>query len=143
MTETEFRVLHSEIIEYYQLIEMRLKGICAAILADADKSWFDRLADYDSDPFGKLIKQIKTLQSQKNIFLFSQADFEALADLRETRNYWVHQCFTSFHPVTFRKGLVRWPEFAVRIKSDFQNAVDWDEKLTEIERPLIKPPSLI
>ncbi len=137
MTETEFRVLHSELIEYYQLIEMRMKGICAALLADAEKDWFDRLADYDSDPFGKLIKQIKTLQSQKNTLLFSQADFEALAELRETRNYWVHQCFTSFHPVTFLKGNVRWPEFAVRIKSDFQNAVDWDERLTEKVRPLI------
>ena len=26
MTETEFRIKHSEIIEYYQLIEMRLKS---------------------------------------------------------------------------------------------------------------------
>ncbi len=37
MTETEFRVKHSELIEYYQLIEMRLKGICAALLADGEK----------------------------------------------------------------------------------------------------------
>ena len=31
MTENDFRVKHSEIIEYYQLIEMRLKGICASL----------------------------------------------------------------------------------------------------------------
>ncbi len=141
MTETEFRVLHSELIEYYQLIEMRMKGICAALLSDAEKGWFDRLVDYDSDPFGKLIKQIEKLQSQKNNLLLSQDDFKALDDLRKARNYWIHQCFSSLHPVTFRKGNVRWPEFAVRIESDFHTAVDWDERLTEVARPLIKPPS--
>ena len=44
MTETEFRFKHSEIIEYYQLIEMRLKGICAALMADGNKGWYERLA---------------------------------------------------------------------------------------------------
>lgn len=37
MTEAEFRVKHSELIEYYQLIEMRLKCICADLLADEDR----------------------------------------------------------------------------------------------------------
>ena len=39
MTETEFRVNHSTIIEYYQYIEMRLKVICAALLSDEERNW--------------------------------------------------------------------------------------------------------
>ena len=51
MTENDFRFKHSELIEYYQYIEMRLKAICAAILADEEKSWiynnlFARKCDY-------------------------------------------------------------------------------------------------
>ena len=57
MTKTEFREKHSELIEYYQYIEMRLKGICATLLADEERGWFERLEDYESDPLGKLIKQ--------------------------------------------------------------------------------------
>lgn len=34
MNKSEFRAKHSELIGYYQYIEMRLKGICAVILAD-------------------------------------------------------------------------------------------------------------
>ena len=47
MTESEFRFKYSELIEYYQYIEMRLKGICATILVltDEDKGWFERLSD--------------------------------------------------------------------------------------------------
>ena len=59
MTETEFRVKHSELIEYYQLIEMRFKSACAGLLADEEKGWFNRLDDYESDPFGKLIQKFK------------------------------------------------------------------------------------
>ena len=34
MTEIEFRAKHSELIEYYQLIEMRLRFICATLPVD-------------------------------------------------------------------------------------------------------------
>ena len=137
MTETEFRAKHSEIIEYYQYIEMHLKGICAAILKDKERSWFEKLNDYETDPFGKLVKEIKVLQSQRNIVLFSQMDLEALEELRQKRNYWVHQCFSDHSPVIFRKGELRNPVFSERIESDLRDAIMWDEKITEIERPLI------
>ena len=58
MTEVEFRVKHSELIEYYQLIEMHLKGICAALDVDKENSWFDKLDDFEADPLGKLLKKI-------------------------------------------------------------------------------------
>ena len=59
MTETEFRLRYSELIEYYQYIEERLKYICAQLLADEDKDWFNRLNELESDPFGMLIRKIQ------------------------------------------------------------------------------------
>ncbi len=43
ITETEFRVQHSTLIEYYQYIEMRLKGICSAIHQDRLIEWYMHL----------------------------------------------------------------------------------------------------
>ena len=132
MTEKEFRVKHSELIEYYQLIEMRLRFICADLLADKERTWFERLDDYESDPFGLLIHKIKEIQSQKQITALTQDDFDSLAELRKTRNYWVHQCFGIHNPITFRNGEVRNKGYADRINADFDNAVEWDEKLTKV-----------
>ena len=41
MTEADFRFKHSQLIGYYQFIEWRLKAICAAMLADEEKGWFE------------------------------------------------------------------------------------------------------
>lgn len=136
MTETDFRFKHSELIEYYQLIEMRLKGICAALLADEERDWFDRLADHESDPLGQLVKKLQELQVQKQIILLSKDGFDALNELRKTRNYWVHQCFGGHKPIVFNKGEVKRPECAIKIVSDLKDAIEWDEKLTEIMRSL-------
>ena len=132
MTEKEFRVKHSELIEYYQLIEMRLRFICADLLADKERTWFERLDDYESDPFGLLIHKIKEIQSQKQIAALTQDDFDSLAELRKTRNYWVHQCFGIHNPITFRNGEVRNKGYEDRINADFDKAVEWDEKLTKV-----------
>ena len=136
MTKTEFREKHSELIEYYQYIEMRLRGICATLLADEERGWFERLEDYESDPLGKLITQTQEIQSQKQKDLLSPEDFEALEALRKTRNYWVHQCFSDYTPVIFRNGSVRNPSHAQEITLALRDAINWDERLTEVARSL-------
>ena len=132
MTETEFRFKHSELIEYYQLIEMRLKGICVAILADEEKSWFESLNDYETDSFGTLIKKITELQEQKNVYPLSKDDLSQLNDIRKTRNYWAHQCFGGLRPIIFNNDKLKHQEFATKINSDLDEAIMWDEKLTKI-----------
>ncbi|MCR4632529.1 MAG: hypothetical protein K5648_00210 [Erysipelotrichaceae bacterium] len=133
MTEAEFRIEYSRLIEYYQYIEMRLRYLCAEILTDNEWDWFLKLDDFESDPFGVLIKKIRTSQSQKSIESLNQEDLIVLDEIREARNYWVHKAFGGDYHVTFnRKGELRDPEYGKRLRADLLRAVEWDEKLTEI-----------
>ena len=131
MTETEFRINHSKIIEYYQYIEMRLKVICAGLLSDEERTWFDRLNDYESDPLGKLIRKIKKTQRQKNMGLLTTKDFKALKSIREARNYWAHQCFGALEHVTFKNDAVKNQEYANRILADLNAAETVDQELAD------------
>jgi hypothetical protein len=45
MTENDFRIYHSKIIEAYQFIEMHLKMICADLLSDEERDWLERFDD--------------------------------------------------------------------------------------------------
>lgn len=140
MTETEFRVKHSEVIEYYQYIEMRLRFICSAIISDDLQEWFSRLGDYDADPMGKLIKTLRELQKEKNCEWLSPEDFESLDEIRKSRNYWSHECFIGLkqaHVAFNRKGLLKHSFHSKKIISDLQKAIEWDEKLTEISSKMI------
>lgn len=132
MTETEFRINHSKIIEAYQLIEMRLKVFCAAVLSDEDRHWDDRLDDYESDPLGKLIQTIQDIQSKKKRTLFSSKDFRELDDIRESRNYCVHQCFGGKSPILFKNGAVKKTVYVNRILADLENAETWNDRIAEI-----------
>ena len=132
MTETEFRLKYSELIEYYQYIEERLKYICAFLLTDEEKGWLDRLNDIDSDPFGMLVTNIQSLQTQKQVAVLSQKDIDALNEMRITRNYWVHQCFGGlWNSIIFKKDELKDPEHGKRIIKDLSKAIEWDRKLTE------------
>lgn len=132
MTESEFRIKHSELIEYYQYIEMRLKFICAAFLANNEKGWLERLDDIDSDPYGTLLHNIKELQEKRKIEVLSPDDFIALDEIREKRNYWVHQCFGGKYPIVFPKGKLKNAGYGTMIVADLDTAIAWDEKLVEI-----------
>lgn len=137
MTESVFRCKHSELIEYYQYIEMRLRFICSGFLADEEKGWFERLSDYENDSFGCLLKKIKEIQKQKKITLLKEDDFSKLDDLRKTRNYWAHQCFGGNQPIIFIKDKLKRDIYGEKIVSDLEEAIEWDKKLTEIGKEIL------
>ena len=135
MTETEFRVKHSTLIEYYQLIEERFKYICSTLMSKEEHEWFINLNDVKSDPFGMLLNKIKSLQEQKKIILLTKEDFENLNKLRNTRNYWVHQCFGGFgSSIIFKRGNLKNPEQGKKISTDLLEAIEWEKKLVDINK---------
>ena len=138
MTEKEFRHDYCELLQYYQFIELHLRGICAAF--EEDKSWFEALDNYECDTLGKLLFLIKNVQSQKKLNLFSPDDLNALDSIRNERNFWVHQCFVSPGHVIFKHGNVRGKGFPKRIKEALNTAIEWDIKVTEAERMVVPKP---
>ena len=95
----------------------------------------DRLEDYESDPLGKMIQEIQSLQVKKNCVLFSPEEFEALNTIRQSRNFWVHQCFVGYSHVTFRNGIVRAP-YGEKLATDLNEAIDWDQKIIEVKHSI-------
>lgn len=137
MTENEFRIIHSELIEYYQYIEMHLKGICADYLQNEDKDWFESLEEYQSDPFGSLIKKIENIQKNIKNPALTPTDMQELNKMRKERNYWVHECYGGKNSVGFfPNGEMKRKENAVRIKQALNDASTWNEKLTETGRKI-------
>lgn len=134
MNESDFRIKYSELIEYYQLIEMRLRGICAFFYVDDITSWFKKLDDYETDALCALLNKVKSAQKEKRICLFSELELEELNNLRNERNYWVHECFGGNNPIVFSHGIVKNTNDVLRISNALNLAIEWDEKLTEKSR---------
>lgn len=137
MNETDFRFKHSELIMYYQLIEFRLKILCSDLLSSDSMEWFSRLEDYDNDPFGKLLVKISETQQKTGKTVLKDSEIEELKEIKKSRNYWVHKCFTDSKCVTFSQDrnsnqrVLRNNEYAIRLNMDLDQAKDWNEKLTE------------
>jgi len=132
VTENEFRFNYCELMQYYQLIEMHLRGICAGFLVDEDGNWLDRIEDYETDSLGLLVNEIQAMQKKGQLRLFTQDDFNALQALRKTRNYWTHQCFLGDRPVVFPHGKVKRSEHAEKVVRNLEEAMKWEAKITKI-----------
>ncbi len=137
MTKNEFRLKYSELIEYYQYIEMRLKGICAEYLTDKEENWYSKFVDYQPDPFGCLINKLREIQNNIKDPILTQKDIQELDEIRKERNYWVHECFGGLKPIIFnRNDEIKNDENATRLNKALRAAVEWDEKLAETGRKI-------
>lgn len=136
MTESEFRFKHSLLIHFYQLIELRLRAICARMSNENEKDWFSKYIELETDTFGVLIQNLQEIQRQRKNTVLTENDFDDLNSIRKTRNYWVHQCFNGtfegVNPISFHNGAVNMPSHAQKLLDSLDVAIEWDEKLAEI-----------
>ena len=93
MTFDNFRILHSEIMEYFQCIEYDLKRIYSGMSADDFDDCMDML---DTSNFGTVLSRLRKLDNSDGDPYLSDADYDLLDDIREIRNYWCHQCYIDF-----------------------------------------------
>ena len=98
MTKQEFQIIHSEIIEHFQIIEFNLKKMCSLFkcLIFKDNSFERYMALFskiENDTIGYLIAELKKLQKEADVTIFSDSDYELLEKVRKSRNYWCHNCF--------------------------------------------------
>lgn len=126
MTLEKFRILHSTIIEHYQFIELHLEGLYAAACG---KGFVAGLEDVEKSNIGRLMREIKRLENEKQIHLLSEADHQTLERIYLRRNFWCHNCYVDM--VFDRKTQA--PKNARILTEDVLEAEQMREKLFQIK----------
>lgn len=132
MTLEEYRIKHSMLIEQYQLIEFHLEGLYAAL---SDDSFSEALQEIEKDSIGGVVREIKRIEDQQRIVVFTEKEYEELDKIRERRNFWSHKCYVEPWDKTGT------PRNAKQLSSDLYQAErvsDWlyQVKLTYLHKRL-------
>ncbi len=124
MTEQEYQITHSKIIECFQWIEFDLKRIISRL---GDESFCDNMEKVDKDCFGKLVSQIRNIEKRDNIAYLSEDDYTSLEEVRLIRNYWCHQNYLDVYfdeEKETGKLFVRYSKDSQKLTKDFNLAND-------------------
>lgn len=97
MDFNQFKILHSETIMYYQIIEHDLKFIYAYMRAGTIDDHFELI---ENKTLGQMVKMLKDLDNSDGNPLISLGDYNFLSQICENRNLWAHNCFTEFIYIT-------------------------------------------
>ena len=95
-SKDQFKVLHSEIIEYFQCIEYDLKRIYAGMSTDDYDDFDDAMDMLENSNLGNTFRKLRKLDHSDGDPWLSESDYEQLNRIRELRNYWVHQCYLDY-----------------------------------------------
>lgn len=127
MTLEEYRMKHSMLIEQYQWIEFDLEGLCAAL---SEAPFRKALQEIERDSIGGVLREIKKIEDQQNITVFSETEYEELDQIRERRNYWCHVCYTEAYDKNTGA-----PRNANMLSTDLRKAetvLEWLRQIKEI-----------
>lgn len=89
----QFKILHSELIMYCQIIEGDLKWIYSFMHegdVDETRESLNKLT------LGQIVKKLKELDNSDGHPSISASDYNFLSQMTEKRNYWCHQCYRDF-----------------------------------------------
>ena len=92
MTLENFRIQHSIIVEHYQYIEHHLEGIYALICGNSFPSG---LKTVEKSNMAQLLSEISKIETETNLSILSDSDYETLEHIRVRRNYWCHECYVN------------------------------------------------
>ena len=84
MTLEEYRIRHSMLIEQYQWIEFDLEALYAAI---SDEPFCKALREIEKDSIGGVAREIRKIEKEQNVIVFSEEEYQQLDLLRERRNF--------------------------------------------------------
>lgn len=125
MVLKEFRITHSTLIEHYQFIEAHLEGIYAAI---SGKPFVDGVKDVEKNSISGVVREIREVEKEKGIQVFSEDMYAQLRQIIERRNFWCHCCYfeMSFDLKTGGPARVRDVQ---TLFEDIKTAEHWREQL--------------
>ena len=134
MVLKEFRIHHSTLIEHYQFIEAHLEGIYAAI---SEKSFSDGLKEVEKDSLGGVVREIRELERDKKIRVFTEEEYAQLRQIIERRNFWCHCCYFEMAFDLQTGGPARVRDVQVMFE-DMKTAEQWREQLFQKKLDLLE-----
>ena len=139
MVLKEFRIAHSTLIEHYQFIEAHLEGIYAAL---SDKPFCDGIKEIEKDSLSGVVREIKDVEKEKNITVFTEEEYQQMRRIIERRNFWCHCCYfeMAFDRKTGAPARVRDVQI---LSEDLRTAEQWREKLFQKKRALLEKKQIL
>jgi len=134
MTQDEFRIKHSTLIEHYQHVEYNLENIYAALTDN--KSFIEGMEDVEKDTIKRLVKRILPLQKHNQIVVLTVDECAEIERICARRNYWIHECYINL--VFNYEGGLRKPEDIRMLESDLREAEQMRDCLFEKKLPYLK-----
>lgn len=134
MVIKEFRITHSTLIEHYQFVEAHLEGIYAAI---SGKSFGDGIKDVERDSLSGIVREIRDVEREKDIRVFTEEEYSQLRQIIERRNFWCHSCYfeMAFDRKTGGPAKVRDVQ---QLFQDLESAERWRDELFQKKIRLLK-----
>lgn len=126
MTLEEYRIEYSMLMEQYQWIEFDLEGLYAAL---CEGPFYKALQEIEKDSIGGVVREIKRIEEQKKIMVFTEKEYEELDKIRERRNFWSHKCYVEAWDKTGT------PRNAKLLSGDLQqaeNVLEWLRKIKDM-----------
>ena len=134
MVLKEFRITHSTLIEHYQFIEAHLEGIYAAI---SEKSFSDGIKEVEKDSLGGVVREIRELERDKKIRVFTEEEYAQLRQIIERRNFWCHCCYFEMAFDLQTGGPARVRDVQILFE-DMKTAEQWREQLFQKKLDLLE-----
>lgn len=89
----DFKIYHSELIIYCQIIENDLKWIYSEFkIGKPENNYFN----VERHNLGKIVTELKALDNSDGNPILSSQDYNYLKQMTQKRNYWCHGCFLEF-----------------------------------------------
>ena len=130
MTENEFKLVHSDLIQQVQCIENDLRIIYAAMKTGEFEDNFD---DLERANLGTIIKKLKELDYSDGPPDLAEEHYDVIDNIREIRNYWCHQCYLDFVYIKDdEEREKRFNAIAERLVSDEYRTFDLHKKLERL-----------
>ena len=92
-TLERFQILHSEIIQYYQLIENDMRRFFAVI---SDSDYTETMEELGTKNWSEVLNRLRKLDNSDGRPFLEESEYDLFEEIRPRRNYWCHQCYLDF-----------------------------------------------
>ncbi len=128
MNLDDFKYYVGETLDYCQTIEHDIKWIYATMLCGDPDENFDDISNWT---LGKVVNELEELDYSDNDNLLSRSEYEVLREIKDERNYLVHQAFLDF---TYETGY----EYDMAFQRVYRRMLNFHNRLNKLWQSIEK-----